>query len=110
MAKEVTISVTISRLELAGKNNPKANEPLAAMYIMNRLRAKGVPVTGVLTILAVEWGKLTIAHEDGLDGDEWTYTWTGAPMPPRWIEACKEVQGIPLTNPLAPRIAAEDEL
>lgn len=111
MAKSITVKEVFTRHQFLGKRNPQGNEVLAAQVIFTRLRNRGVPVIGVLGVIAVEWGKLTIEHEDGLDGDEWTYTWEGVPMPRHWIERCA-VPGaaLKLDKPLAALIAEEDEL
>lgn len=111
-AKEITVKETFTREQFLGKKNPEANEVLAGQVIFNRLRARGVPVIGVLGVIAVEWGKLTIEHEDGLDGDEWHYTYTGAPMPAEWVKACSKPGAVlTLKDPLLERIKAqEDEL
>lgn len=107
----VTIKVSFTRDELTGKRNPAGNEVLAGQTIFGALRARGVPVIGVLGVLAVEWGTLTIAHEDGLDGDEWAYTFIGAPMPKEWAAKCaKPGRVLRLDNPLAKQIAEAEEL
>jgi hypothetical protein len=117
MAKVVTITQTFTRDQLIGMNptNGKRhpyNAVVATNTIANKLLAAGVPIVGVLGIVAVEWGKLTVEHEDGLDGDEWKYTWTGNEVPKYWRKKMAEVgyrNG--LDNPLAALIAAdEDEL
>lgn len=109
--KQVIVNETFSRDQLVGKRNSDANEFLASTIIFGKLRAKGVPVIGVLGVIAVEWGTLTIAHEDGLDGDEWHFTWTGEPMPDEWIAKCaKPGAALRLNNPLAKQIADADEL
>jgi len=109
---EITIRETFTRDQLISKrNNPESNEVLSARVILNRLRQRGVPVIGVLGVLAVEWGTLTIAHADGLDGDEWTYTYTGKPMPREWIERCaRPDHALRLDKPLAAQIAEDEEL
>jgi hypothetical protein len=112
----VTIKKTFTRLELIG-TNPRTGQPhnynevVTSNTIANRLLAAGIPVVGVLGIVAVEWGKLTVEHEDGLDGDEWKYTWTGEEVPKFWRNRMSG-QGYRnrLDNPLAAQIAAEDEL
>lgn len=111
-AKEITVSITITRDDLcSAKKNPASNEMLAAQIIFDKLRTRGVPVIGVLGILAVEWGKLTIEHEDGLDGDEWKWTWTGKPMPLEWVMKCAQPgRVLRLDYPLAQQIADADEL
>lgn len=111
----VTISKTFTRYELigvqprTGKLQPY-NAVVSTNTLANRLLAAGIPVVGVLGIVAVEWGKLTVEHEDGLDGDEWKYTWTGEEVPKSWRKRMAE-QGYrnALDNPLAARIAAEDD-
>jgi hypothetical protein len=78
----------------------------AGEYIAADLLRRGVPVIGHIGVLAVEWGKLTIAHEEGLDGDEWTYTWTGRPVPQEFVTRMNGPNGrLLLAFPLAARIA-----
>lgn len=108
-----TIAETFTRDQLTGRANPQGNEVLAGQVIMTRLRKRGVPVIGVLGVLAVEHGTLTIQHEDGLDGDEWTWTWVGKPMTQEWINKCYGPHGnqcLRLDKSLAQKIAEEDEL
>lgn len=106
-----TIKETFTRDQLLDNRNPAGNEVLAAQMIFDKLRSRGVPLIGVLGVLAVEWGKLTIEHEDGLDGDEWHYTWVGEPMPKEWIANCsKPGAALRLNKPLAQQIAEADEL
>jgi hypothetical protein len=105
---EITVRETFTRDQLTGTKNPVGNEVLAGQVIFGRLRQKGVPVIGILGVLAVEWGTLTIAHDDGLDGDEWTFTWTGVPMPQKWIAHFnKPGVCMNLTFDLKAKIAAE---
>lgn len=105
--KEVTIRETFTRDQFLGKANPEGNDFLAARVIFGRLRSRGVPVIGALGVLGVEWGKMTIEHEDGLDGDEWTYTWTGRPLSKEWIaEITKPGKSVSIARPLGPMIAA----
>lgn len=105
---EVTIRETFTRDQFLVKT-PEGNDFLAARVIFGRLRSRGVPVIGALGVLGVEWGKLTIEHEDGLDGDEWTYTWTGRPLTKEWIaEITKPGKCVSIAAPLAPRILAEN--
>lgn len=107
----VTISETFTRDQLTGTRNPVGNEVLAGQVIMTRLRKRGVPLIGVLGILAVENGTLTVQHEDGLDGDEWTYSWTGEPMPREWVDKCSQPGAcLRLNYPLAQQIAEAEEL
>lgn len=109
--KTIIVNETFTRDQLLGSRNPAGNELLASQVIFGRLRAKGVPVIGVIGVIAVEWGKLTIEHEDGLDGDEWHYTWTGVPMPKEWIIKCMKPGAVlKLNYPLAQQIADADEL
>jgi hypothetical protein len=108
---EIKVVETFTRDQLTGTKNPQGNEVLAGQVIFGRLRSKGVPVIGVLGVLAVEWGTLTIKHDDGLDGDEWTYTYVGKPMPKEWaLKLSKPGVALTLANPLAAQIAAEEEL
>jgi hypothetical protein len=81
----------------------------AGEYIAADLLRRGVPVIGHIGVLAVEWGKLTIAHEEGLDGDEWTYTWTGRPVPQEFVTRMNGPNGrLLLSFPLAARIARHE--
>ncbi len=116
MARVVTISKTFSRINLIGTvprtgKPAQYNEVISAGPIINGLLAAGIPVVGILGILAVEWGTLTITHEDGLDGDEWTYTWTGERVPAAYREKMSQpgYRGR-MDNPLAAQIAADNEL
>lgn len=114
--KEITIRVTFTRDQLTGTKNPAGNEVLAGQVIMGALRKRGVPVIGVLGLLGVEWGTLTCAQEDGLDGDEWTWTWTGVKMPPTLVDKYQRPgHRIKLESPLSVEVAAlaaaeDDEL
>lgn len=109
--KIITVRETFTRDQLTGTRNPEGNEVLAAQTIFNRLRAKGVPVIGTLGVLAIEWGVLTIAHEDGLDGDEWIYTFTGRRMPEEWAKVFAQPgRALRLNKSLAQHIAEADEL
>lgn len=111
MAKAITVKETFTRDQFLGRHNPQGNEVLAAQVIFSRLRQRGVPVIGVLGVIAVEWGTLTIKHDEGLDGDEWTYTWEGVPMPREWIEKCAQPgAALKLEKSLKQLIEEEDEL
>lgn len=115
MKTDKTVSFTFTRDQLTGTRNPLGNEVLAGQVIFGKLRAAGVPVIGVLGILAVEWGEFTVKHEDGLDGDEWSFTYTGKLLDQYWRDQCaKPGVCLKLDQPLAPRIAAklaeDDEL
>lgn len=116
MAKVVTISKTFTRLELIGTvprtgKSAAYNEVNSSNHLMTRLLNAGIPVVGILGILAVEWGVLTVTHDDGLDGDEWTYSWTGERVPTEYREKMSKLgyRGR-LDNPLAAQIAAAEEL
>lgn len=111
---EAKVSVTITRDQLIdNRRNPEGCEFLAARVIIPRLLERGIPVIGLAGIIGVEWGKLTIEHEDGLDGDEWTYTFVGNLIPKAHMP--KLTGGIRFIDPLGPKIAAaqaaaDDEL
>lgn len=111
-----TVRVTFTRDDLTrNAKNPEGNEVLAGRVIYGRLRALGVPVIGCLGVLAVEWGKLTITHDDGLDGDEWTWEYTGELLDQYWIGVVtKPGRAMRLDDPLAAQIARkaadDDEL
>lgn len=115
MAKVVTITKTFTRLELIGiarSGKPhQYNEVVSANYLISRLMQAGIPAVGILGVLAAEWGVLTVTHEDGLDGDEWTYSWTGERVPAEYREKMQKpgYRGR-LDNPLAAQIAAAEEL
>lgn len=108
----ITVSATFTRDMLANnRNNPQGNEVIGAAIILKKLRDLGVPVIGVLGVIAVEWGELRITAEDGLDGDEWTYSWAGMPMTKEWQQRCAQPgKALKLDTPLAALIAADDEL
>jgi hypothetical protein len=75
-----TISVTFTRDQLGGKGNPKFNLFMSGVGIVKSLLEKRIPAIGIDGVILVERGELTIRHEDGLDGDEWTYTFVGEPI------------------------------
>lgn len=111
---EITITETFTRDQMLGQVNPQGNEVLAGQ-ILARFRRRGVPLVGVLGFIAVEWGTLTIEHDDGLDGDEWKWTWTGKPVPPEFMHLLTTPgRCLRLDEPLALKIAAkaaeDDEL
>lgn len=94
--KIVTIKRTFTRLELIGKHHATGravpfNEVNSANHLITELHKVGIPVVGVMGVLAPEWGLLTITHEDGLDGDEWTYAWSGEQVPRDWREKLAKV-------------------
>lgn len=104
MSKPVTIEVRISRDELA-KDQHKRNQVITGQRVMSELRRQGVPVVGVLAIFGVEHGTLTMRTEDGLDGDEFIYTWTGVPIAPELRK-----HQFTFTNTLANTIREEEEI
>lgn len=119
MAKVVTISKTFTRDELLGiiPRTGKAGEYNSintGNFLTTRLLEAGIPVVGCFGVLAVEHGVLTVTHDpDGLDGDEWIYSWTGERLPQGWPKR-ERGTGTPvklrLDKPLAAQIAEEDEL
>jgi len=97
-----TIRLTITRDDLTGPKNSGKNLFIAALAVRERLLLAGVPVIGLDGIIAVERGNLTIQHEDGLDGDEWHYTFVGEPVMPEVIEQVRRSGKRPsLLTPLA---------
>lgn len=100
-----TIRAVFPRDTFIGKRNPQGNEVIASQLIFNALRKKGVPLIGILGVIAVEHGTLKVTKEDGLDGDEFVFEWTGVPMPPQYRD-----KTITLSNSLAVLIAREEEL
>lgn len=78
--KPQTVVVRMSRDDLI-RSQRSPSEFIIGSYVMKTLRDKGVPIIGILAPFAVEYGALTITKEDGLDGDEFVYKWTGVPLP-----------------------------
>lgn len=106
-----TITATYTRDQFArlGKSEHAGIDTKAGEYIAADLLRRGVPVIGHIGVLCVEWGKLTIAHEEGLDGDEWTYTWTGTPVPPEFVKRMNSPNGrLVLVYPLTARMFAHE--
>lgn len=102
-----TIRVTVTRDQLIGPKNPGRNLFIASIAVREKLLLAGVPVIGLDGIIAVERGTLTIQHEDGLDGDEWHYTFVGEPVMPEVLETVRRMGKRPsLLLPLA-QIEAE---
>jgi hypothetical protein len=117
MAKEVTIKKTFTRDELVGvipRTGKQAEySPInSGNYLTARLLEAGIPVIGSFGILGVEWGVLTITHDDGLDGDEWEFAWTGEKMPEGWPKrgTANTLEKLSMAKPLKQLIAEEDEL
>ena len=54
-------------------NNPLGNEVLRNNDLLRRLRSFGIPVVGNISVIGVEYGKLSI--EPDRDFDEWVFTW-----------------------------------
>lgn len=102
-----TISVTITRDHMA-KNANDRNLYLSGVGIVKTLLDKRIPAIGIDGVILVERGKLTIEHEEGLDGDEWTYTFVGEPIMKELMpEVRKPGFGLTLKGPtLAEREAA----
>ena len=101
MAATQTIVVTITRDRLI----EDTNEVIQGARVMRELRQRGVPVIGTLGIFSVEHGVLTVHTDDGLDGDEFVYTWVGVPVAPPLRK-----HHLTFTNNLKAIIAKEDEL
>jgi hypothetical protein len=97
-----TIRVTITRDSLIDRKNSGKNLFIAAIAVRERLLLAGVPVIGLDGVIAVERGTLTIEHEDGLDGDEFHYTFVGEPVMPEVIDQVRRIGKRPsLITPLA---------
>jgi hypothetical protein len=116
---DTTIKITVTRDELHHRDDPDLQLTINGGKVVEKLRNAGIPVIGSSTILAVARGKLEIEYEDGLDGDEWHYTFVGEPVMPEARRGPHgHVQSILLTDNLAEREAAvrarlqaeEDEL
>lgn len=100
--QDKTVRVTFTRDEFAKK--PFENQGfLIGSHIIKTLARRGVPVIGVDGIVAVEKGKLTVEYVDGLDGDEWLYTYVGPLVPDSVIHSHPHGQHVHYTfgKPLA---------
>jgi len=100
-----TIKVTITRDELA-KGNPTYNLYLSGLGITKALTNARIPAVGIDGVINVARGKLTIEYNDGLDGDEWTYTFVGEPI---MKELMPEVRKAGFCLPLKGHSLAERE-
>lgn len=102
-----TISVTITRDQMARHQNDR-NLFLSGIGIVKTLLDKRIPVVGIDGVIHVARGKLTVEYNDGLDGDEWTYTFVGEPIMKELMpEVRKPGFGLTLKGPsLAEREAA----
>ena len=78
--KEQTITVRVSRDDVAATCKSK-NEVIIGGFVMKKMREAGIPIIGVLAPFCVEYGTLVTTIEEGLDGDEFVYKWTGVPIP-----------------------------
>lgn len=79
-----TIIVRIDRDQLIRDQKAKgtaAQFMQAGGRVLKELRAAGVPIIGAIGLFGVEYGTLAMHIEDGLDGDELVYTFTGEPLP-----------------------------
>jgi hypothetical protein len=76
--------VTITTIECRFPGDLQArlndNEVLANVRVLERLRQKGVPVLGAISVRGVANGELSVRTEEDLDGDETVYKWTGEPV------------------------------
>lgn len=105
----ITATYTRDQFSRLGKSEHAGIDTKAGEYIAADLLRRGVPVIGHIGTLCVEWGKLTIAHEEGLDGDEWTFTWTGEPVPAEFVKRMNGPNGrLILVYPLRARIAIHE--
>jgi len=75
-----TITVTITLDHLKFPANRELNNFISGCKITQTLLKHRIPVIGTDGILGVERGQLTVKHEDGLDGDEWHFTFVGEPI------------------------------
>lgn len=53
------------------------SEVHANVRVIQKLRDKGVPVIGAISVQGVEHGKLTSFTDEGLDGNDLVYQWHG---------------------------------
>ena len=105
----ITATYTRDQFTRGGKSEHSGLDTKAGEHISADLLRRGVPVISHIGVLAVEWGKLTIAHDEGLDGDEWTFTWTGKPVPQEFVRRMNGPNGRPvLAYPLEARIATHN--
>lgn len=74
---------------------------LAGVYMVDRLRAHGIPVIGPVGIVCVETGSLTMRVEESC----LVYRWTGTPMSPHMRK-----KQFTLEKTLAQAIAEENDL
>jgi len=88
MGKPISVTVTADELlfrgaslkEFAINKSITPDWNIDSGVPMRRMLAAGIPVIGVDKIIGIARGELTITHEDGLDGDEWTYSFVGKPV------------------------------
>jgi len=55
-------------------NNPLRNEVLRNTDLLVRLRSRGIPVVGEISLIGVERGRLTIERDN--DFEEYVFTYT----------------------------------
>ena len=106
-----TIRVTVTREEMKGPGNDEQNVFIAGITLLKILLRARIPVMGISGFVVVARGKLTVEHEDGLDGDEWHYTFVGEPIAAELMDELlrsmeKGGGHFTFTKPLAEREAA----
>lgn len=102
------VRIRISRDELIGDMTPKGtrgNQVIAGQLLFRRLREAGIPVVGTLGLFCVEVGTLTMQSEEGLDGEEFVYIYTGPLMEQKYRR-----EHFTLTHSLRKLIDEENEL
>lgn len=80
----VKIKVSFTRDQLIYDSKPPAplmHQSTIGGRVMRSLQESGVPLIGVLGIISVAYGVLSVHMIDGLDGDEFVYEWEGVPVP-----------------------------
>lgn len=106
-ARTITVTVTRDQLVKDQKNRSiNAQYMKAGGRILSELRAAGIPIVGAIGLFGVEYGTLTMRMDDGLDGDEFVYTFVGEPLP-QHLRKNEYTFGNPLPKPTDPE---DDEL
>lgn len=103
-----TVIVTVSRDQLIRDQQDKGRSAQfmkAGGRILHELRAAGVPIVGAIGLFGVEQGSLTLSMDDGLDGDEFVYTYVGELVP-----AAQRGKEFTFSNPMPKPIEEDDEL
>ena len=83
MNKPISMTITIENLKARTKVSSGllgTDVDIDGSQVIRRMLAAGIPVVGVDSILTVARGELTIEHDDGLNGDEWTISYAGRPI------------------------------